>query len=298
MYELIYLTSSGDVDMKLILKPVAAAVALALASVSAHAALTAPTQTLTSPPNPNGLYLAVYDANGLNSEIVNLSYDQSVITAASGALTPNSATSPFVSTTAPVGTGNVFQLNFGQISGFTGSGALFNSANAATTNYMVLDGISGGEGQEEFQATAAATPGTKNSAVNGAIINIQSEIADWKGAAPTSGDLTDTSGAAIYAVKTGPLNGGTIITGQNFAGSLGTALGFYDVTTTSAYKAVITPYANSTGAGYWFLSTSGDLTWNVPTSVTSAVPLPAAVWLLGSGLLGMAGIARRRRGSA
>jgi hypothetical protein len=282
--------------MKLILKPLAAAVTLALASVSAHA-LTAPTQTLTSAPNPTGLYLAIYDANGNNSEVVNLSYDQSVITAASGALTPNSATgTPFVSTAAPTGTGNVLQLNFGQISGFTGSTPLFNSANAATTNYMVLDGISGAAGTEEFQATSALTPITAYSAVNGAITNhIQTEIAAWQAAAPTTGDLQDTTGTATYAVKSGPLLGGTLITGQNFAGSLGTALGFYDVTTTGAHKAVITQYANSTGAGYWFLSASGDLTWNVPTNGTAPVPLPAAAWLLGSGLLGMAGIARRRR---
>ena len=162
--------------------------------------------------------------------------------------------------------------------------------------YMVLDGISGGAGQEEFQATATALPTTAYSAVNGIITNaIQAEIADWKSAAPTSGDLTDTTGTATYAVKTGPLNGGTLATGQNFAGSLGSALGFYDVTTTAAHKAVVTPYANSTGAGYWFLSSTGDLTWNVLLGTVSAVPLPAAVWLLGSGLLGMAGIARRRR---
>ncbi|MGD2138699.1 MAG: VPLPA-CTERM sorting domain-containing protein, partial [Gammaproteobacteria bacterium] len=33
----------------------------------------------------------------------------------------------------------------------------------------------------------------------------------------------------------------------------------------------------------------------VPTVVETAVPLPAAVWLFGSGLLGLVGIARRKR---
>ena len=282
--------------MKLILKPLAAAITLALASVSAHAALAPPTQTLASPPTTQtGLYLAVYDSAGNNSEIVNLSYDQSAITAASGALTPNSATSPFVSTTAPTGTGNVLQLNFGQISGF---GSLFTSANAATTNFMVIDGISGSAGNEQFQATSASTPITAYGGVGTVISSIQTEIAAWQASAPNSGDVKDTTGTQTYSVKTGPLLGGTLITGQNFAGSVGSALGFYDVTTTSAHKDVVTPYANSTGAGYWFLSTSGDLTWNVPTAGTAPVPLPAAVWLLGSGLLGMAGIARRRRRDA
>jgi hypothetical protein len=53
-------------------------------------------------------------------------------------------------------------------------------------------------------------------------------------------------------------------------------------------------------SGYWTLSfnaaqgtaTSAILTWN-PTG--SAVPLPAAVWLLGSGLMGLAGVGRRRK---
>ena len=52
------------------------------------------------------------------------------------------------------------------------------------------------------------------------------------------------------------------------------------------------PTAN--GAGFWFLSGTGDLTYNIASRCAAPVPLPAAIWLLGSGLLGMAGIARRR----
>ena len=44
------------------------------------------------------------------------------------------------------------------------------------------------------------------------------------------------------------------------------------------------------------LATAATLTWN-PTS-TGAVPLPAAVWLLGSGLMGLAGVGRRRKVTA
>ena len=38
-----------------------------------------------------------------------------------------------------------------------------------------------------------------------------------------------------------------------------------------------------------------DITSMTVTSVVSAVPVPAAVWLLGSGLLGLVGVARRKR---
>jgi hypothetical protein len=67
--------------------------------------------------------------------------------------------------------------------------------------------------------------------------------------------------------------------------------------------------SSTTGAGalfsgYWTLSfnaasgaaTAALLTWN-PTTVGS-VPLPAAVWLLGSGLMGLAGVGRRRKDQA
>jgi hypothetical protein len=291
--------------MKFFAKPVAAAVGLAIISAGAHAQLAPPAQSLAAPPAPTGLYLAVYDSAGNNSELVNLGYDQSVLTAVSGNLTPNSATSPFVTAAAPVGSGNVLQLNFGQISGF-GSAGLFTSANAGTTTYMVLDALTGAAGREEFQATSSTTPVTAYSGVSTITQNIQSEIAAWNAAVPATGvtgvgtgDLQDTTGTQVFSVKSGPLNGGTIISGQNFSGSLGSALDFYDITTTTAHKSVITPYQNSTGQGYWFLSSSGDLTYDIPVSGGSSsggtVPLPPAVWLLGSGLLGVAGIARRRR---
>jgi hypothetical protein len=53
-------------------------------------------------------------------------------------------------------------------------------------------------------------------------------------------------------------------------------------------------FANSEGvAGKWDLSHDGTLTWN--SAAVSAVPVPAAVWLFGSGLLGLAGVARRKQ---
>jgi hypothetical protein len=40
--------------------------------------------------------------------------------------------------------------------------------------------------------------------------------------------------------------------------------------------------------------TSGTNTWTISAFTPSAVPLPAAVWLLGSGLVGLFGVGRRR----
>ncbi len=44
--------------------------------------------------------------------------------------------------------------------------------------------------------------------------------------------------------------------------------------------------------GNWTLASNGDLTYS---SAPAAVPVPAAVWLLGSGLFGLVGVARRRK---
>ncbi len=43
--------------------------------------------------------------------------------------------------------------------------------------------------------------------------------------------------------------------------------------------------------GEWNLTAAGMLTYNAP----SAVPVPAAVWLFGSGLIGLVGVARRKK---
>jgi hypothetical protein len=280
--------------MNLPVKSLGAAVSLALISVSAHAQLTAPGQVLNAAPtDPTNLYVAIYDSASNNNELVNLGYTYAQLTAASGNLTPNSANSAFVQAAAPTGSGNVLQLNFGTISGF---GTLFTSANAATTGFTVLAAVSGGAGTEGFEATASSQPVTAYGGVNLAVLNIQGEIAAWNSNAPaTAGDLKDTTGTEPYSVQTGVLNSGEIIPGQPYNGALNTAVGFYNITTTTAHKAVITQYANATGDGYWYLSSSGDLTYNVPEGSVAPVPIPAAAWLLGSGLLGMAGIARRRR---
>jgi hypothetical protein len=79
---------------------------------------------------------------------------------------------------------------------------------------------------------------------------------------------------------------------------LDSSLNFYVLTTTvntgTTAKATIAQYTNSTGAATWFLSSSGDLVYDVPTTV----PLPAAVWLLISGIAGFGAVGRRRSAAA
>ncbi len=52
-------------------------------------------------------------------------------------------------------------------------------------------------------------------------------------------------------------------------------------------------YDNAFGRATWNLASNGTLTYNIE-GAPAAVPLPAAAWLFGSGLLGLVGIGRRK----
>lgn len=82
----------------------------------------------------------------------------------------------------------------------------------------------------------------------------------------------------------------------NNAGAIGQSL-YADYLTGSggapSTAANVLVYQNSQNLATWTLNSSGTLVYSLAPAVSS-VPIPAAVWLFGSGLLGLVGIARRK----
>lgn len=136
-------------------------------------------------------------------------------------------------------------------------------------------------------ATLAALP---NGGPEGAEQANNTWLTNWSGTA--NNQFTTNAAAANYANA----NYGTA-EGQfafNAASSVSNAVPFYELLTAKGgtTTAIQTPV---TFAGLFSINLATDtLTYTVPGSGTSPVPLPAGVWLLLSGLAGMGVFGRRR----
>jgi hypothetical protein len=93
-------------------------------------------------------------------------------------------------------------------------------------------------------------------------------------------------------------NWGNGAAGWQNAGTLGQSLGFYSANTLSAglgfNQATKVRFENAYGLASLTLAAVGAVTYSIAGAPVSTVPVPAAAWLMGSGLLGLVGVARRR----
>jgi hypothetical protein len=123
-------------------------------------------------------------------------------------------------------------------------------------------------------------------------LNNTINLADLNGAGPTNNSVFST------AISTGGLwdtSSGSNVANWFANGSATQQTGYGSTTLyTMTMGSALTSQIGVANLGTVSLSSTG-LTFS---SGTSAVPLPAALWLLGSGLLGLAGVGRRKSAAA
>jgi len=118
-------------------------------------------------------------------------------------------------------------------------------------------------------------------AVDTYLTNVNAQLAASNSATFTGADAGFFSSAYDSWFNNSPMNA---------AGAMGDSLAFYHASNSGNTAGLFTKNSKidvATYAGTWTLAANGDLSY-------SAVPVPAAVWLLGSALVGMVGVARRR----
>lgn len=162
-------------------------------------------------------------------------------------------------------------------------------------------GAMDGSGQNRYLTTA---PGAPVPEANHGLLaqwndNADIYIANVNSGPYVAGSHVAANGSSVIAANTNPSgyagsaswqhNWGTKAEFSN-AGGVGDSLNFfvlYSLGTTTLAGVGMDQFDGS----FWNFASDGTLTYNT----VAAIPLPGAVWLLGSGLLGLVAVSRRRR---
>jgi len=177
------------------------------------------------------------------------------------------------------------------------------SANSSATPNLVYDVTAAGQTGSIAKAgsfTLATTfdPGVSQATIagstSGAVASAVNTNNNWlSNFGATNPSFTTNSADANYANANYGVGLNTF--GYNAASSTANSLSFYElVSNKSTTSTVQTP---TVFAGTWSINLATDtLTYSVPGS--APVPLPPSVWLMISGLAGVAVLGRRRKGSS
>lgn len=185
----------------------------------------------------------------------------------------------------------------------------FASLNGLKWNVVAADSTGGtAVGGQRYLSTTNATLATVKNAKNSNLTTGMSSVDNYINASNARGTQGGTSSStAINGSNTAVAAEGFAYFQNGFANWIsnttfdstalvGGSLGFVSMqasSTNGLSKISATQFGSVDGVATWTLASNGDLSYSVPAPV-SAVPVPAALWLLGSGLIGMVGVARRK----
>ena len=157
----------------------------------------------------------------------------------------------------------------------------------ATANFAPGDGILEFTSSNTIAASNLAVP--TGTTIHSDVTSVNNNITTLNGIIKgTAGDGTSADVSAQFNNNT---NTFLLYKATPITGALGTDMNLYAVTPNGSSAAAGQVYT----AGLFTVLANGTLE---QVGNTSPVPLPAAVWLLGSGLLGLLGVGRRRVVSA
>lgn len=266
--------------MKVSVKQLIAGSALALCSVAAMATDVTPPSSYTydqvgGGSNNGGLFVAIWDAVRGVSVIEYLGVNMDSLLPATGEAAG-------------------YSLEFGTVSSYTSTFGASDTANIQYAVFAIDSSGVGNSGKRVMSTTQATTFALNNTSTSGTATNIDKIIDNTLANSSYNNGVNPavalSSAEADYA---GNIDWSTLLA-TSFNATVGTALNFFIASSTSnnpSGAATVDFYDNANGFSKWLLTEAGVLTY---AAATAPVPLPAAVWLLFSGLAGLGAVARRR----
>lgn len=170
-------------------------------------------------------------------------------------------------------------------------------------NVAALDITGSGLGGMRFLSTTNASlttvKTTTNSAATGGMKNVDNYVNAVNGSIETNtavnSSYVNTSANGLAYFDAGFRKDWLGNAKFDSTALVGQSLGFFYITPSNLAglsRVAATQFAGTAGNAAWTLGANGDLDYKV--AAPAAVPVPAAAWLLGSGLLGLVGVARRK----
>ena len=230
----------------------------------------------------------------------------------SGTVAPTAGSYPFnttLNTDMSIITGNAtdlgYTLSFGAdsvMASWLGNGSML--ASDVTWGIAAVDGQGSGANFRALTTVQAGalSAGTTNSELGSFEVKFDGFVNAQNALGTHLGNLNGSSGSdgsndpAANAANTFGVNWSGA-SSFNAAGGIGESMEFFFMAqngTIGTQNANSVRYGNAEGNALWTLNADSSFMYMAPNAV-SAVPVPAAVWLFASGLLGLVGVSRRKK---